>query len=500
MGSSTSHDVDSSESLIARRRADQQTLNTVVTEHTAKTWIRGCHLLAFCQEVILMRGPAVFVMTCLDSNAPKMEFHERIEQYQSVLKKYILAVLFVVVAPFSLPTLAVSQFMPHDFDFEKVGDQRLQWSHEHGFFKIFQEGDDFESYNVRLDLGMLREELANSTAERSGSVLYLRDQEVQAQLTLMHVELAVGVATLLIALLVYFVRTRFENSSLVKWFVINVLHFQWFGVKFPRLKFTSAKLLWGHVELYKLVPCVWFSIMASFVIVVPLCVFYYEKAGVLEKDRWNLMSRVIPGCVVAAYTIGTLYLQAASSTFLQWLSTPLEYALNDRLLEIEKGGLFVQIATRVGYCTITVAEAEAMASMRSAELWQKCVFLRRCVKKGFTEVPIKEISTIEESMRKGRWYQANKKLGELVENLQHSHFSEVRKYVANGRFITNIHIVDTASDASFEVDLPAETCARQRPDGRTDLVLALAEKVHERVKKGADKVKENLENLQFPHG
>jgi hypothetical protein len=444
----------------------RQTLNTIITNHTAKRWIQGCHLLAFSQDIILMNGPAAFVGTCLDSNAPKKEMRGLIEFHQANVQKLLLSILFTILAPFFLPVFAVTQFMPHDFAFSRVGDARLAWSKEHGFFKIFQDSNDFIAENVRFDLGRLREELVNGTTETSGDVLYLRDQEIQAQLSLMYVQICVGSLTLAIAFLVYFIRTTNQNSKYVKWFVIHVLHFQWFGVKFPRLKFTSSTIFWGRIELYKLVPCVWFSIMASFVLVVPMCVFQFEKQDVLQVERWNLMARTIPACVIAAYTIGTLYLQAASSTFLWWLSTPLEYALNDRLFEMQSGGLFVQIANRMDYCTITVAEVEGMASMRSAELWFNCSLFRLSTNQEVTDATIEDIDEVEKCMRNGQWQKANSKLQLWQRDIaSHQKFAQIRRDAAAARMIKHIHIVDTASDASFWVDVPKEECTYQTPDG-----------------------------------
>merc|ERR1712032_143028 len=96
-----------------------------------------------------------------------------------------------------------------------------------------------------------------------------------------------------------------------KWFVRQVLNSEWFRYD-PKLKYADPDRLRGLLNLYSLVPCAWFSTVFSFVAIVPLYMFFWNRSfeGFLQHWAWSCL---------AGYAGGKVYLAMVNLTAGYWL-------------------------------------------------------------------------------------------------------------------------------------------------------------------------------------
>jgi hypothetical protein len=452
-----------------------QGLSSVVTPTIKDRWVLGAQNLVFTQDLIIMQGPSAFVHRCLDSNMP-------VTSKEVVRKgtKYALSFIFLLAVPLFAPAAYANFIMQYSWDATKVGDRQIKWSTEHAGIpglKMYKDNDDFIPKNAKIDLVRLRHELANATEyQKASDVLYLDNQSFQSQLEYCVVQILIGSLSVIICGFTYAIRVGLEHRKFTSKLTFLVLHFQWFSDNYPKLKYTSGKIFNDKVHLFKLVPCVWFSMMVSFLVIVPMCIFGLDRHSwelQASSKTWIMVLRVMPSCTVAAYAIGNLYLQACNSTFSHWLSSPIEYAITERQFEVEMEGLYAKLTKHADYFVVTIQEIEALAAMRSVEMW-----LRWNTLKHFCSASDqKELYEAEAEMNEGRWPRANKILGVLLDRNKESNkeqkgqFRQAREAVLQHCLIHHVYVVDTKADISFWVDVRKGTCknTRDREDGEGEL-------------------------------
>jgi len=412
-----------------------------------------------------MQGPFEFVRSCLDSNMPVAE---------EGLQKWLLSFIFIVLFPFAMPVAFLRVFMQQSWCWGKVGEQRIQWSREHNFFKIFQDNDDFISANARIDISRLRLALQNNTEESLGHVLYLSDQDFQAQLSLFSMQLMIGIATLLLTIALVCIRHSFKHSRWLKAFVFNILHFQWSSDNYPKLKFTSGSLFGGRFKLYKVVPCVWMSMILSFTVVVPASIFildeeYSDVQAVFVWEKYWLVLRAMPFSMLAGYVVGNFYLEMANATFTLWLSTPVEYAVAERQFLTEMGGLFKKLTRHVEYFAVSSDEIEVLSNLRSVELWMQYYTIKAAIKSSHLEdISRSDLRACRDHMDCGDWEDANDYITTVLRSIKAHNkndgmkvsIRDERRVRMKNHLITKVYIVDTRSDISFWLDATTGCCSR----------------------------------------
>lgn len=438
-------------------------LNCVVTQSTRDRWVLGSQALVYTQDLIVMSGPAEFVRRCLDSNIPR----ENLGLGYDVVK-YLLSFVFLVVIPACMPVIYAEFLLFYTFGWEKVGSQRIKWSSDHwGLpgFKLFQDNDDFMANNLKIDLVRLRAELANSTEQKASSVVYLDNQSFQSQISFWGTQVMIGALTLFLALVIFIARNRLHGLKVTKQFVCWWLHFSWFSERFPRVKYTSNSLFCGRIKLYQLVPCVWFAMTFSFVVIVPLSIFFLARGDASLDHRGVMALKIMPSCIIGAYAVGNLYLQACNSTFTYWLSSMLEYVITERQFEVELGGIYLKLTKHTDYFVVTVPEIEKLACLRSVEMWLRLATLKACHGADKKQ----EFDAIKADMSAGNWHASNKRLRtahesysssqRATDHLGHSDaWSQSRKSLLKNCLIRKVYIVDTKADMSFWVDVCQESC------------------------------------------
>jgi hypothetical protein len=437
--------------FVQSQRSAKPPLVGVVTPSVRNRWLQGAQSLSIAQDMIIMQGPYQFVTMCLDSSIKAAA--EEAATHKGTAFRYLMTFIMILVLPFGMPTLYVRYGGFFHWNWVKVGSQRIAWSRQHNFLKIFRDNNDFYSREAKIDLGRLRAYLANSTEASVDNVIYLSNQDFQTALNMTWSQFYIGLCTLLMALLIYKLRKWLGQHRRMKKFVFYILHFQWFSEAFPKLKYTNAEIC-GGIYLYEVVPCVWLAMMLSFIVVIPMCVLFFDESSFqsyFEFDFWRPFCRSIPLCCVAAYVVGKLYLQACSATFTWWLSTPREYAVTERQFEIELDGVYIKLTKHVDYFVVTTEEIELLASMRSIEMW-----IQVSVLENQPGVNKNGIEDAKHQMEVGNWHEANKKLQELLASLKQSGSDKIktlRSEAMKFNLITNVYVVDTKSDVSFWLDL-----------------------------------------------
>ena len=222
------------------------------------------------------------------------------------------------------------------------------------------------------------------------------------------------------------------------------------GVCRARLKFADSHVFFGQIEVYRAVPCVWFGLVFSFAVVIPI-VLFINMWDQEDHHDWDVLQKVfiqwlmcLPTGIIAGYVASKMFLNAISASFFQWMCEDMETSVILRNeFEQETGGLFNKVADVTRSATVFQMSIEQLAGVqrsRTLEMW----FVAKC------DTNVGE--GLKELLNNGKWHQAAKMATEARKDEK---LQERIDYFGR-QLIKVVHITNTQSDISNRVAIPED--------------------------------------------